>query len=267
MDPSKIEAADREFVRKLHQLRSQLAGRQKRYENRSWLQFWHRPTVWLFSLLIIAGVGTAAYFNRQAASPIAEIQQAAPVDPVQSVPSVQSKPVDPSRPESDGLLIETERLAIQYVIREPIAPLDPSPPVAQANAAVENESKPQPAPATAAVPQNTDHGDIELMSALVCQGVRQRQPLKEKVLFDLAEKSRAYVWMDVRSANLPFVIKHVYYVNGYKYCEVPLDIRYPRMRTWSYVTLKDPDQKGSWTVEVVYDHRVLKTVAFQVSGE
>lgn len=106
--------------------------------------------------------------------------------------------------------------------------------------------------------------DIELVSAVVCDGVRDRLHLDEKDTFDMTHTSRAYVWTEIRSRAQPFVIKHIYYLDGRKYCEVPLDITFPRMRTWSYITLSEADQVGAWTVEIIYNDRILKTVGFQV---
>ena len=59
--------------------------------------------------------------------------------------------------------------------------------------------------------------------------------------------------MKVISENPPFTLTHVYYFNKRKYSEVPLAIRYHRMRTWSSVTLKSPDHIGKWRVEVIDD--------------
>jgi hypothetical protein len=116
----------------------------------------------------------------------------------------------------------------------------------------------------AAVRADAAEESIEGIRALACQGVRNRDPVGETDLFHLKESPRAYVWMAIRSKGHPFVIRHVYYHNAERYCEVSLDIRYPRMRTWSYVTLRDASQEGSWTVEITCNDHVLKTVSFRV---
>ena len=71
--------------------------------------------------------------------------------------------------------------------------------------------------------------------------------------------------MDVRSEKPPFQLRHVYYLNDRRYCVVPLDIRYPRMRTWSTVSLEYPTQAGKWRVDVeTREGEVLSQVEFSV---
>lgn len=106
---------------------------------------------------------------------------------------------------------------------------------------------------------------IKLASVVACKGVRNRQYLDETNVFHISETAHPYIWMEVKSEKQPFVLKHVYYFNGEKYCDVPLKIRYPRMRTWSYVTLKNPDHIGRWQVKVTgEDGEVLKQISFEV---
>jgi hypothetical protein len=112
--------------------------------------------------------------------------------------------------------------------------------------------------------QRAEQIDIELVSAVACQGVQNHQHIDNRNVFYTSDTHRAYVWMEIRSKEQPFVIKHIYYLNDQKYCEVPLDIKYSRMRTWSYITLDKEDHTGSWKVEIVCNNRVLKTVRFIV---
>ena len=73
------------------------------------------------------------------------------------------------------------------------------------------------------------------------------------------------VWMKVLSKKPPFTLTHVYYLNGQKYCEVPLAIRYHRMRTWSSVSLRSPDHIGKWRVDVIAENgTTLDQIAFTV---
>lgn len=107
---------------------------------------------------------------------------------------------------------------------------------------------------------------MSLVSAVVCEGVRDHQPMAEKYAFATADRRRVYVWMEVHSKSQPFVIQHHYYLNGEKHSEVPLNIEHPRMRTWSYVTIDKPGHIGEWRVDIIQNDSVLKTVAFRVSA-
>jgi hypothetical protein len=100
---------------------------------------------------------------------------------------------------------------------------------------------------------------------LVCSGVKSRDCVVPKDNFTLNQGQNPHVWMEVFSDIVPYVLKHVYYHEGRKYVEVPLTIEYPRMRTWSYITLKDSDQVGFWQVETVAeDGSILGRVNFNV---
>lgn len=106
---------------------------------------------------------------------------------------------------------------------------------------------------------------IRVAKTLTCVGIDARQCVGVQSVFSLAEHPQPHVWMTVFSDTLPYVLKHVYYHDGEKYCEVALNIAYPRTRTWSNVTLQDPQHVGDWRVEVVTpDGIVLEQIAFQV---
>jgi hypothetical protein len=265
MDPSSIESADREFVRKLHKLRSNLAGRQQTYEKRAWLRLWYRPSFVLIALLVVAITGFAMLNKQQHASSTVAGHTAGGEDPTPTVNASAGGPLDPTRPVRDDRPVEPAPFVSHWTIPAIKNPQPPPDLVAQAHPADEATANPAPTTVAAATSQSAEPADFKLVSVAVCQEVRHRQPLNEKNDFDLTDQHRAYVWMEVRSEGQPFVIKHVYYLNGHKYCEVPLDVRAPRMRTWSYVTLNSAEQTGSWRVEIVRDERVLKKVGFRVS--
>jgi len=93
--------------------------------------------------------------------------------------------------------------------------------------------------------------NIQIHKIVSCGSVIDRQYVSPKTRFSLKEDPTPVVWMTVLSDNPPFTLTHVYYMNDRKYCEVPLSIRYPHMRTWSSVTLNHPDHAGEWRVEVI----------------
>ncbi len=94
---------------------------------------------------------------------------------------------------------------------------------------------------------------IRVEEIIACSSVKNRQYSRPKIEFSLAQDAIPKIWMKVISENPPFTLTHVYYCNGQKYCEVPLAIRYHRMRTWSHVTLRLPKHMGKWRVEVIDD--------------
>jgi hypothetical protein len=102
---------------------------------------------------------------------------------------------------------------------------------------------------------------------LVCSEVKARNCVVPQDNFTLNQGQNPHVWMEVFSDVVPYVLKHVYYHEGRKYVEVSLTIEYRRMRTWSYITLKDSDQVGFWQVETVAeDGSILGRVNFNVTS-
>ncbi len=98
-----------------------------------------------------------------------------------------------------------------------------------------------------------------------CSQVHARECVGEQSVFSLNEYRNPHVWMEVYSDALPYTLTHVYYHEGQKYCEVPLEIKFPRMRTWSYITLENTTQTGLWYVEIVAeDGTVLEDITFKV---
>jgi hypothetical protein len=109
--------------------------------------------------------------------------------------------------------------------------------------------------------------DTRIVQNLVCSGVKARKCVVPQSDFTLTQKKNPHVWMEVYSDSVPYVLKHVYYHEGRKYVEVPLKIDYHRMRTWSYITVNDSDQLGSWHVEIVAENgRVLGRSHFNIKS-
>ncbi|MBN1932843.1 MAG: DUF2914 domain-containing protein [Desulfobacterales bacterium] len=101
--------------------------------------------------------------------------------------------------------------------------------------------------------QSSIPSSIQISEIVSCSRVSKRQYVSPKKIFSLKEESTPVVWMTVLSDKPPFTLIHVYYVNGNRYCEVPLKICYHRMRTWSKVTLNSMNHYGKWRVEVITD--------------
>jgi hypothetical protein len=124
-----------------------------------------------------------------------------------------------------------------------------------------NSATPPPSSVGTLLPHRT-----RITQNLVCSGVKARKCVAPKSVFLLNENRNPHVWMEVYSDSVPYTLKHVYYHEGRKYVEVPLKIEYRRMRTWSYITLKDSPRVGSWHVDTVdEDGTVLGRVDFKVA--
>ena len=107
--------------------------------------------------------------------------------------------------------------------------------------------------------------DIRIAEIITCLGVKNKNSLSPQKEFSLQKGATPYVWMDVRSKKTPYKLRHIYYLNGRRYCSVPLAIHYPRMRTWSNVTLRHQYETGNWRVDVVTKKgEVLSQVEFTV---
>ncbi len=94
---------------------------------------------------------------------------------------------------------------------------------------------------------------IQISEIVSCISITKRQYSAPQTVFSLKKDATASIWMNVVSDEPPFTLTHVYYVNGSRYCEVPLEIRYKSMRTWSNVTLGRQAHIGEWRVEVITD--------------
>jgi len=107
--------------------------------------------------------------------------------------------------------------------------------------------------------------DIYVARSVVCTEVREHNAIGEQSVFSMRENKFSVVWTEIRSTEVPRQIKHVYYLNGKKYCEVPLDVNYHRTRTWSRITLSSKNKVGVWRVDVVTKGgAVLKQIGFEV---
>lgn len=96
---------------------------------------------------------------------------------------------------------------------------------------------------------------IRIAELVTCPKVENKQYLSVQSEFSIEPDGRpdVWVWMDVRSekSKLPYRLRHVYYFNNRKHASVVLNIKYPRMRTWSNLTLDNEKYAGDWRVEAV----------------
>ena len=101
--------------------------------------------------------------------------------------------------------------------------------------------------------------DIRVARLVTCRKVENKQFVSPQSEFGIEADGNpdVWVWMDVHSkkSRLPYLLRHVYYFNDRKYAAVVLNIKYPRMRTWSNLTLDNEAFAGKWRVEVVTEDR------------
>jgi hypothetical protein len=108
--------------------------------------------------------------------------------------------------------------------------------------------------------------DIRISEIITCQGVQNKKAVSPQKEFSLQKGATPHVWMNVRSKKTPYKLQHIYYLNDHRYCVVPLAINYPRMRTWSNVTLRHPYETGNWRVDVVTEKgEILSQAEFIVT--
>ncbi len=134
------------------------------------------------------------------------------------------------------------------------APITPEP---------SQETAPSIEAAVVAAP--TSSPAVQIAEIFACSNVRNRRYVATRTVFSLKKSSKSFVWMNVLSEKPPFTLTHVYYRNGRRYCAVPLEIRHPRMRTWSSINLRSRKQCGEWRVAVMTKKgEVLDQVEFTV---
>lgn len=122
----------------------------------------------------------------------------------------------------------------------------------------------------AAEPEEKVTDGIRIAELVTCRKVENKAYVSPDTEFSLQDGSRpeVWVWMDVRSAEsrLPYMLRHEYYFNKQKYAAVVLDIKYPRMRTWSNITLDHEKYAGEWRVEVLTaDKQKIAETRFSVT--
>ena len=94
-------------------------------------------------------------------------------------------------------------------------------------------------------------------------GIDNKEISGEAARFD-ATVDRVYCWTKVTADHVPATIKHVWTLDGKKEAEIPLDLKYPAMRTWSWKRVRP----GAWKVEAVDEQgAVLFSKEFAVVKE
>lgn len=270
MEKETIEANDLKFRKKLQELRSNLASRQQVNQ--------HRPKSRNFAIVaipIVLAVGVLFYLTGK----ISQNNQTIPISgsgPLQIEKAEQpevtnQKPDDETIHDNSPSEIESTNLSqIQDIPSADLIDKSAKPD----NAPAFSEEKPlefvnasnNTAPEDTVSKKTSGNDSAGLTSlpeksklppgtritrVLTCKQVKSRRCASSQSVFALGRNKKVHVWMEVVSESVPYTLKHVYYHENKKYCEVPLRINLRRMRTWSNITLKSSKMVGSWRVEIV----------------
>ncbi|BBO85739.1 hypothetical protein DSCO28_63050 [Desulfosarcina ovata subsp. sediminis] len=219
---------------------------------------WKSPKIWLPAIALAVVIAGLTIFEREpsrrrlppssvAAGIDRDLSQLAPA-PAVPTPATRVAPVAPSAgpEETAAAPIPTSGGPVDTV------PVEESEAVPlEVDTPPDRETTTLPASQKGALNTDSRPSLIRIAALATCAEVRDRQCVSPQDTFSLNDGSMPVVWMNVLSDAQPFTLTHVYFHDGEKYSEIPLAIRFPRMRTWSRITLSRPSQAGRWRVEVM----------------
>jgi hypothetical protein len=111
----------------------------------------------------------------------------------------------------------------------------------------EEASVPQAStPAATAANESMPKSGIEIMKAVICRELKDRQPVEELATAKVGET--VIGWTQVRSGFGEVTITHRWLHGKEKVSDVPLAIKGSPYRTWSRKTLTEA---GEWTLQVL----------------
>jgi hypothetical protein len=94
-------------------------------------------------------------------------------------------------------------------------------------------------------------------------GVMDRELEGEATTFP-SDIEKVFCWCTVVGCEEPTTVEHVWYHNGEEIARVPLEINYPRARTWSSKNMI-PEWAGDWKVDLVDDAgKVVASTSFKL---
>ena len=97
----------------------------------------------------------------------------------------------------------------------------------------------------------------------ICEGIRSRTPIKVGTRFPKTVRG-LYCFSEIRGAEKPTTISHLWYYKGRMMADVTLSVNYQRMRTWSSKNIQS-DWIGEWKVYVVSSNgNVLASTQFVI---
>lgn len=104
---------------------------------------------------------------------------------------------------------------------------------------------------------------LSVEAAVIATSVENMTPIGVAEKFP-ATVGKLYCYSKIIGGGEGVSIKHVWYYGEKEVSKIPLLIKYPSFRTYSYKTIPS-DWTGKWRVEIVADDgTVLKTLEFTV---
>lgn len=101
---------------------------------------------------------------------------------------------------------------------------------------------------------------VTVVKMVTAAGVEKREAVGETAAFD-ASVTQVYTWAKLTAETTPVTVKHVYYLDGKKVREIPLQVTASPYRLWSVKNVTP----GSWKVEFTDEAgKVLAEAAFTV---
>jgi hypothetical protein len=259
MQKNEIEEKDRQVVQKVRKI---FENKEKKTFRKK--VFWKAPGFWLPMLCIGLVVFGLTAFRQPSTTAVQPVADQTPKTVMADAPPLVTERADEA----------VERMALSDT-KNAATPVELDAPAGSPSSeeTVEPEAAPSPSPAEEIVPekQTADSSaaataeslptekpglssGVQISELVTCGGVRGKHFISPKSVFSLAKDPMAMVWMRVLSVAPPYTLTHVYSVNGKHYCDVPLEIPYPHMRTWSKVTIDRDIHIGQWRVDVVAEN-------------
>lgn len=243
MKREEIENRDKELIEKF---RTIIHNKKKMKEETTPKRF---PFGLIFLLTIsIVIISSLLFFKEQPLSLFSEDPQISPPGELVPTPAPEKQPVPKAHTEAIKTPSDTQKVPPPIQQEENTETLPKS-----SDSVLDNPVLKQNPPEdfSSQKVQGDMPSGIRIEEIISCSSVNNKQYNRPKIKFSLAQDAAPTIWMKVISEDPPFTLTHVYYCNGRKHCEVPLAIKYHRMRTWSTVTLRSQEHIGKWRVEVI----------------
>lgn len=99
---------------------------------------------------------------------------------------------------------------------------------------------------------------------MVTTQIIDREPIEDGAAFS-PSMGAVYYFTEVKGADTPTHITHIWYYEGREMAQIPLSVHGPRWRTWSSKQILQ-EWAGSWRVEAVdADGHVLSSQTFDIN--
>ncbi|NQU16780.1 MAG: DUF2914 domain-containing protein [Candidatus Saganbacteria bacterium] len=105
--------------------------------------------------------------------------------------------------------------------------------------------------------------EVEITDFVFCSSLEGYTPVATAEVFSKSV-GRVYFWTHIKAKNVPAIIEHVWFFKDKEMARIPLVVKYPNYRCYSYKTIIEK-WVGDWRVDVVdASGRVLKSAPFVI---